>query len=61
MLLALGTVAPGLVYLAGRRVSRELAVLRESTAALRALRPEVTEVRRVAERTRRAVELKDLR
>jgi hypothetical protein len=61
ILLGLGPVGSVLLYLAGRRVSRELAALRESTGALQAVRPAVAEVGRVAERTRRAVEIKDLR
>jgi hypothetical protein len=59
--LALGAVAPVLLYLGGRQVARELTALRASTAALRDLGPAVSEVRIVAERTRRAVQMKDLR
>jgi hypothetical protein len=58
--LAIGVVAPGLLGAAGRPLARRLVALDESTAALRALRPAVAEIRRQAERTRRALDFKDL-
>jgi hypothetical protein len=59
--LGLGLAIPGLLYLLDRQLTRELAGLEESVAAVRALQPAVARVREQAEGTRRALESRHLR
>jgi hypothetical protein len=59
--LGLGVAIPGLLYLLDRQLTRGLAGLQESVAAVRALQPVVAQVRDQAEGTRRALESRHLR
>jgi hypothetical protein len=59
--LGLGMAIPGLLYLVNRQLTRGLAGLEASVAALRSLQPVVAQVREQAEGTRRALESRHLR
>jgi hypothetical protein len=59
--LGLGVAIPVLLYLLDRQLTRGLAGLEQSVAAVRALQPAVARVREQAEGTQRALESRHLR
>jgi hypothetical protein len=59
--LGLGVAIPILLYLLDRQLTRGLAGLEQSVAAVRALQPAVARVREQAEGTQRALESRHLR